>query len=144
MRIKSFTLIELIVVVVILSVVSYLVLTSIKTLNTQIITPDKLKDTFWPNGVFYLFREGNKSIKLTNPIVYDKNLNIIHFQKYKNKEVLFRYKIKNGIQNSYILKCNEGIFVFKPLEIIKVNSLNQAKKILSYKDYLPIEGSYYK
>jgi len=144
MRIKAFTLIELIIVIIIFGVASYLVTSSIKS-TSPIITPDKLRDVF-KNKTIYLFRDGFsiKNIKITNPIVYNEKLQKITFKRYKDKEVIFKYSIHNGIQNSYILECNEGIFVFKPLETIKVYSLNEAKKILNYNEYLPKEGNYYK
>jgi len=139
MRIKSFTLIELIVVIVILSIVSLLILP--KNIISTKITPDKLRDILSPNGVFYLI-DKNESILLTNPIVYDKDLNIITFKKYKNKDVLFKYEVRDNIGDSYILKCDEGIYIFKPFYIKEVNSLQEAQKILN--QYLPKEGSYYK
>ena len=150
MRIKAFTLIELIIVIIIFGVASYLVTSSIHSSTKESITPDKFREVF-KNTTIYMFRDNflilnnkNVKIKLTNPIVYDKDLKEIEFQRYKDKKVIFKYVIHNGIQNSYILECNEGIFVFKPLETIKVDSLQKAQEILTYKDYLPEDGNYYK
>jgi len=145
MRIKSFTLIELIIVIIIFGVASYLVTSSIKSTQT-VITPEQFRD--FKNKTIYLFRDGfsikHVKIKLTNPIVYDKDLKEIKFDRYNDKEVIFKYVVHNGIQNSYILESNEGIYVFKPLQTIKVNSLKEAQKILTYSDYSPKEGSFYR
>jgi len=149
-KIKSFTLIELIIVIIIFGITSYLVFSNIKTTIHPLITPDKFREVFLPTGNLYIFRnkiyndKNITNISITNPIVYDKNLKQIIFNRYKDKEVLFKYSIKNGIQNSYILECNEGIFVFKPLYTIKVNSLKEAQKLFSLEKYLPTDGNYYK
>jgi len=148
-KIKGFTLIELIIVVIIFSIVSYLVITTLKTTTNKIVTPDKFREFFSPDITFYLLRDKIISdkkinIKLLNPVVYDKNLEQIEFKRYGDKNVLFKYELKNGIQNSYILECNSGIFVFKPLQTIKVKSLEEAKQILTMKNFIPESGSFYK
>jgi len=143
----AFTLIELIIVVIIIGISSYLVVSNVKTATNPIITPEKFREAFYPDKTLYMFRDSfntKLNISLTNPIVYDKDLNQINFKRYKDKDVLFKYSIHNGIQNSYILECNEGIFVFKPLKTIKVNSLQKAQDILTMKEYMPKEGDFYK
>ena len=149
-KIKAFTLIELIIVVILVGIISYIAVANIKTAINPAINPDKLRDMLSPNANLFIFRDSISidknisNIKITNPVVYDKDLKKINFKNYNDKIVVFKYTIKNGIQNSYILACNEGIFVFKPLETIKTTSLQKAKELLNMSEYLPKEGSYYK
>jgi len=149
-KIKAFTLIELIIVVILVGIISYIAVANIKTAINPAITPDKFRDILSPNANLFIFRDSISidknisNIKITNPVVYDKDLKKINFKNYNDKIVVFKYTIKNGIQNSYILACNEGIFVFKPLETIKTTSLQKAKELLNMSEYLPKEGSYYK
>ena len=148
MRIKAFTLIELIIVIILFGVSSYLVLSNVKKVTTPILTSDKIIENY-KDITIYMLRDKiistkKISLKLTNPIIYDKNLKEIEFKRYEDKDVIFKYILKNGIQNSYILECNEGIFVFKPFETIKVSSLDEAQEILTYQEYAPQEGNYYK
>lgn len=140
---KSFTLIELLIVIIIIGIVYFLALPSIHHSNPQI----KITNlrNYIHNSTLYIFDDYSNNKKLNLDIdnikVYDFNLQKKLFSKYKDKNIIFKYEVKNGIGDSFILECNKGIFVFKPLHIYKVNSLNEAKHFLD--KYRPIKGSFY-
>jgi len=148
----AFSLIELIIVVILIGLVSFLVI-RLPKFNSPFLTPYDLRNYFHPNGKLWVFEDGsnitdkNKSInfKLTLPVVYvyENGWKIKHFKPYLNKKVVFFYKIKRGIQNSFILKSEEGIFVFKPLFIYKANSIQEAKEIYFNKKYPFEKGKVY-
>jgi len=148
----AFSLIELIIVVILIGLVSFLVI-KLPKYTFSPLTPYDLRSYFHPNGKLWVFENGsnitdkNKSInfKLTLPVVYvyEKGWKIKHFKPYLNKKVVFFYEIKRGIQNSFILKSEEGIFVFKPLFIYKVNSIQEAKEIYFNKKYPFEKGRIY-
>jgi prepilin-type N-terminal cleavage/methylation domain-containing protein len=150
----AFTLLELIIVVIIIGIVSFLVIKFPKNNSLSSLTPFGLRNYFYPTGKLVVFEDGinitdkNKSVnlKLTLPVVYvyeDNEWKIKNFNKFNNKEVVFEYEIKNGVQKPFILKCDEGIYVFKPLFVYKVSSLQEAKDLYFNKQYALEKGKIY-
>ena len=148
MQIKAFTLIELLIVIFIIGVVSFLVLKLPSFSNPQI-KIENLKNLTYPNKIFYLFDDGNNlligdknkslNIVITAPTVYiykDDKFIKKEFKRINNKNVIFKYYENNGLGNSFILVCDEGVYLFKPLNIKKVSSLNEAKKEYLLSNYL--------
>ena len=147
MRVRAFTLIELLIVVFIIGIVSFLVI-SLPSFNNKKYSIKDLKKLTYPNGTFYLFQDGS------NILIRDKNksiniaINLPEILEYKDgyfvkkefkifngKKVVFKYSQKNGLGDFFILKCDEGVFVFKPLYIKKFNNLNEAENFYLLKDY---------
>jgi len=147
MRVRAFTLIELLIVVFIIGIVSFLVI-SLPSFNNKKYSIKDLKKLTYPNGTFYLFQDGS------NILIRDKNksINIAinlpeileykdgyfvkkEFKNFNGKKVVFKYSQKNGLGDFFILKCDEGVFVFKPLYIKKFNNLNEAENFYLLKDY---------
>lgn len=147
----AFTLFELIIVVIIIGIVSFLVLKLPSFSNSKNIKIEDLRDVLYPNGKLII--TSNKiistkkiNIKITNPEVFVFRDNILlrkNFKDLNNSKILFEYNVKNGIGDSFILKCNEGIYVFKPFKIIKVFSFSEAKNRYLNMSYQPREGSFY-
>ena len=147
----AFTLFELIIVVIIIGIVSFLVLKLPSFSNSKSIKIEDLRDVLYPNGKLII--TSNKiistkkiNIKITNPEVFVFRDNILlrkNFKDLNNSKILFEYNVKNGIGDSFILKCNEGIYVFKPFKIIKVFSFSEAKNRYLNISYQPREGSFY-
>ncbi len=147
----AFTLFELIIVVIIIGIVSFLVLKLPSFSNSKSIKIEDLRDVLYPNGKLII--TSNKiistkkiNIKITNPEVFVFRDNILlrkNFKDLNNSKILFEYNVKNGIGDSFILKCNEGIYVFKPFKIIKVFSFSEAKNRYLNMSYQPREGSLY-
>jgi len=140
MQIKAFTLIELLVVIFIIGVVSFLVL-KLPSFSNPKLTIKDLKTLTYPNKSFYLFDDGtnlliadkNKSLNfsMTTPTVYSYKDGIFQkklFSKLNNKNVIFKYSQKNGIGKSFILVSDEGVYLFKPFTIKKVNDFEEAKR----------------
>jgi len=147
-KIKAFTLIELLIVIFIIGIVSFLVLKLPSFSNPKLKIID-LKELAHPNKTFYLFDDGsnlligekNKSlnISITAPIVYiykNQRFEKKEFKRFNNKNVIFKYKEKRGIGDSFILVCDEGVYLFKPLWIKKMKSFDMAKKEYLLSSYL--------
>ncbi len=147
----AFTLFELIIVVIIIGIVSFLVLKLPSFSNSKSIKIEDLRDVLYPNGKLIITSDKIIStkkinIKITNPEVFVFRDNILlrkNFKDLNNSKILFEYNVKNGIGDSFILKCNEGIYVFKPFKIIKVFSFSEAKNRYLNMSYQPREGSFY-
>ncbi len=149
-KLKSFTLIELLIVVVLIGVISFLTIKLPTFKENKIIKIEELRDYFYPNGTLIITPDKIISskkidIKITNPkvFIYNGEFKEKIFSDYNNSKVIFKYTQKNGINESFILKCNEGIYVFKPFYIKKVSSFNEAKKEFLLTAYQPKEGAYY-
>jgi prepilin-type N-terminal cleavage/methylation domain-containing protein len=174
----AFTLIELIVVIIIIGIVSFLVI-KLPSFSSPKITIENLREILYPNGEFYLFKNGKEIIlvdgklktkdgKLKN--LSDKedleeaikksklNINFIapivfkydgeEFKKEDfgylfDEKVIFKYSVKNGIGDSFILKNDNNYYVFKPFYIKKVNSFDKAKEEFLLNKYAPKVGEYY-
>jgi len=147
MQLKSFTLIELLVVVFIIGIASFLTI-SFPSFSHKKYTIEDLKELTYPNGTFYLFNNGsnllvkdknstiNISINLPEVLEYKDGYFIKkEFKKLDGRKVIFKYSQKNGLGDFFILKCDEGVFVFKPLYIKKFKNLNEAKDFYLLKDY---------
>ena len=144
---KAFTLIELLIVVFIIGIVSFLVI-SLPSFNGKKYSIKDLKKLTYPNGTFYLFQDGNNllikdknksiniSINLPEVLEYKDGFFVKKiFNKFDGKKVIFKYSQKNGLGDFFILKCDEGIFVFKPLYIKKFNHLKEAEDFFLLKNY---------
>ena len=150
MQLRAFTLIELLVVVFLISLLSFFVINLPTNKNSYTILD--LKELTYPNGTFYLYKNGNSilqkdknktvNLKITLPEVYIYDGKGF-VKKEFNKNIAFKYSQKNGLGDFFILKCEEGIFVFKPLYIKKFNSLSKAKNFYLLKEYQPQKGSFY-
>jgi hypothetical protein len=148
-KLKSFTLIELLIVVVLIGLVSFLVIKPPPFTSSKSITD--LRDILYPNGVFYKFEDSeiiekndkniSSSLAINNPTIYIYDG--YEFVKKPMKLLQFKYRVKNGIGDSFILKCDEGVYVFKPFSITKVKDLYQAENLFLLKNYMPKEGEYY-
>jgi len=151
----AFTLIELIIVILIIGIVSALVikLPSIAASKPKI---EDLRNYLYPNGVFYLLDDGEEiatkeknttlNIKFFAPEVYKYNgeeFKKVEFGRLNNKKIIFKYEVKNGIGDSFILKNEDAYYVFKPFFIKKYSSFEEAKKAFLLTEYMPKEGDYY-
>jgi len=147
MQLKAFTLIELLIVVFIIGIVSFLVI-SIPSFNNKKYSILDLKQLTYPNGTFYLFEDGsnllvkdknksiNISINLPEVLEYKDGYFVKkEFKKFKGKKVIFKYSQKSGLGDFFILKCDEGVFVFKPLYIKKFSNLQKAEDFYILKNY---------
>jgi len=151
MRKVGFTLIELIVVVILIGVISFLVI-KLPSTSTPLLTPMDLKN--FKNLTLWVFEDGsnitdkNKTLNfhLITPVVYiykKDGWEKKKFDDYLGKKVVFKYEIKNGIQKPFILECDSGVYVFKPLFIYRTNSLNKSERIYFNKNYAFKEGEVY-
>jgi len=152
----SFTLIELIVVVILMGVVYFIVLSNYSKQHLPFIKITQLYNTLPKNCKFIVFQDSN-NIELIHNKKYNFHIKDPHLFKivnneleniklpyYKNKQIIFEYIKHNNIQNSYILKSNEGVFLFTPFKIIKTDSLENAKELFLNEKFLPSDGNYYK
>jgi len=148
MQIKAFTLIELLIVIFIIGIVSFLVL-KLPSFSNPKIKIENLKTLTYPNKTFYLFDDGNNllvgdknksiNISITAPTIYIYKNNSFEkedFKRINNKNVVFKYSENRGIGESFILVSDEGVYLFKPFSIKKVSSLDEAKKEYLLSSYL--------
>ena len=117
-KLKSFTLVELLVVIFIISLV-YMV--SIKFFVPKQVEIKDLYLNLYPNGSFNLNKFNCKRFNY-----YDNEL-----QKEDNPI----YRVKNGIGDSFLLVCNRKIYLFRPFDIKvfknKQNALESMSKYLN-------------
>ncbi len=151
----AFSLIELILVVILIGLISFLTIRLPSFSSSKNISIENLREVLYPNGEFYLFSDGSEMIKDKNitlnlkfelPEVYIYNGNFFEKKEFgflKNKKIIFKYSVKNGIGDSFILKNGENYYVFKPFEIKKFDSFQMAKNFFLLKAYQPKEGEYY-
>jgi len=138
---KAFTLVELVIVVVLMGLVTFLVI-KLPTLYSPPLTPDKLRDYLHPNGTFYMFEDGSTlavfpdknisgvNISLNLPEVYEYingSFEKKDFGYLNDKKIVFKYSEKNGIGDFFILTSEGGVYVFKPLFIFKARDFDSAK-----------------
>ena len=131
----AFSLIELILVILLISVVSSFVI-KLPEINKKYSFTD-LKSLLYPNGEFYLFKDGsNLVVKDKNYSlnfvyskveVYDFDFEKIDFNRFEGKEVVFHYKVKNGIGDSFIV-IDDRYYVFKPFWILVFDSKDEVKR----------------
>jgi hypothetical protein len=120
---KSFTLIEILIVIILLSLFYYL---SVKYISYK--KPLKIKDLYinlYPDGKVDISNFGCKAYDY-----YDGKLREIK-KKY--------YNVKNGIGDSFILECSDKVYFFRPFDIKEYNNTDEI--INSMEKYLN-EGIY--
>ena len=150
MRKLGFSLIELIIVILIIGIVSFLAIRLPSFYFSSDIT--NLLQTLSPSGEITVYKNGSvisskkATFKCKNPEVYefiDGKFEKKIFEKENEKTPVFKYKVTNGIGESFILKCQNGWYVFKPFSIKKANNLQEAEDVFLNKKYFPKIGSYY-
>jgi len=145
MRKLGFTLIELLVVIVLIGVISFLVIKLPSMSKNGSLTD--LREALLPDGSVTVFKngavEGKVKINLPcdNPVTYVFKNGEFEKKEY-NESVVFKYSVKNGIGESFILECG-GFYVFKPLFVKKAETMKKAQELFTNKDYKPSYGSYY-
>ena len=128
----AFTLIELILVIFLISLVSFLVIKLPSTSKTY--TFKDLRALLYPNGEFFLDKKGAFVVKngKKEKIYFrygDFKVYNIFFEEKKFKNHLFVYRVKNGIGDALIVK-EKKVYFFKPLWIEEFSSLNTAKNYI--------------
>jgi len=143
----AFTLIELIIVILIIGIVSSLVI-KLPSLTSSTVKIEDLREYLYPNGEFYLFNDGEEVVKDKNvtlnikffaPEVYKYNgeFKRSDFGYLNDKKIVFKYSVKNGIGDSFILKNEDVYYVFKPFYIKKFNNFEEAKEAFLLNKYIP-------
>jgi len=139
----GFSLIELILVIFLISFISFLVIKIPE--NKKVYTFKDLRELLYPNGEFclgkkaYVIKDGKKkeiNFRYSSFEVYD-----LFFEKKEFKKCKFRYKIKNGIGDSLIVK-EKKVYFFKPLWVKEFNSLEDVKIYISKLNELVDESLY--
>jgi hypothetical protein len=111
-----------------------------------------LQDILSPNGKVTVYKNGAvvSSKKITfnckNPKIYEYVNGKFEKKIYKKegeKTPVFKYKVVNGVGDSFVLKCDRGWYVFKPFRIVKVKNEDKAKSVFLNSEYFPKIGSYY-
>jgi len=156
-KLKAFTLIELLVVTLLIAIVTFLIIKLPSFLNPKIEIQD-LRDFLYPDGKIFILEDNeivvtkndrnltNFDLTITNPVVYkytEQDFEKVRFDPLNDKKVLFRYSVTNSLGDYFILQCDEGFFVFKPLYIKKAKDFEEAKKIFLLSEYQPREGEFY-
>ena len=152
----AFSLIELILVIILIGIVSFLTIKLPSFSSSKKVTILNLRDLLYPNGEFYLFNDGSGllikdknqtlNLKFSLPEVFVYNGEFFEKKEFgylKNRKIVFKYTVKNGIGDSFILKNNNEFYVFKPFFIKKFFSFEEAKNFFLLKNYQPKEGEYY-
>ena len=152
----AFTLIELILVVILIGLVSFLVIRLPSFVSSKEVSILTLRKYLYPNGKFYLLSNGNEivvkdknstlNLNFETPEVFVYNGNFFDkkdFGYLKDKKVVFKYVVKNGVGDSFILQNGNKFYVFKPFLIKKFNSFDGAKDFFLLKKYQPKIGDYY-
>lgn len=140
---RAFTLVELVIVIVLMGFVTFMVI-KLPALYSPPLTADKLRDYLHPNGTFYMFEDGSTlavfpdknisgvNIRLNLPEVYEYKKGTFEkkdFGYLNDKKIVFKYSEKNGIGDFFILKSEEGVYVFKPLFIFTARDFDSAKEL---------------
>ncbi|GAB6075066.1 prepilin-type N-terminal cleavage/methylation domain-containing protein [Nautilia lithotrophica] len=150
MRKLGFSLVELIIVVLIIGIVSFLAVKLPSFYLTSKISD--LLDELSPNGEIVVYK--NDDIVSNKKVVFDcNNPEVFEFingefekklyEKEDEKTPVFKYKVVNGVGDSFILKCQNGWYVFKPFSIKKAKTEKEAEEMFLNKKYFPKIGSYY-
>jgi prepilin-type N-terminal cleavage/methylation domain-containing protein len=148
MRKLGFTLVELLIVIILMGLVSFLVIRLPSAVSAKPKSITDLRNILYPEGKITVYSDGK--------IQGDKKINfdctapeVLIFEngefkkKMFNKNIIFEYKVKNGIGDSFILKCEKGYYVFKPFNIKKTDTLNEAEELFTNSKYKLKEGNYY-
>ena len=152
----AFTLIELILVVILIGLISFLVIRLPSFSFSKEVTILTLRKFLYPNGKFYLFNDGSeiaikdKNISLNipfySPQVYVYNGRFFEkkdFNYLGDKKIVFEYSVKRGIGDSFILQNGDKFYVFKPFLIKEFSSFDGAKDFFLLRKYQPRLGEYY-
>ena len=154
----SFSLIEIIIVVILIGIASAIIITNPSKTSAAKINILQLRKILYPDGIYYLFDDGsdfvvkkdeNRSglnIEINFPKVYIyKNGEFVEkdFSEYKNKKIVFEYRVYNGIGESFILHSGNFFYVFKPFQIFKTDNMDRAEELFLNKAYFPAEGEVY-
>jgi len=119
----GFTLIELLIVIIIISFAYFLSIDFIsykKPINIQ-------------NLYIYLYPNGKMDISKFNCKTYD------YYDGHLKKIIKKIYHVKDGIGDSFVLDCNNKVYLFRPFDIKEYNSTDEL--IESMQKYLN-EGIY--
>ncbi|AZV45731.1 hypothetical protein C3L23_00085 [Nautilia sp. PV-1] len=150
MRKLAFSLIELIIVILIIGIVSFLVIRLPSFYFSSDITD--LQSRLSPNGEITVYKNGtvvsSKKVifNCENPEVYEfinGSFEKKIYQKENEKTPVFKYRVENGAGESFILKCKNVWYVFKPFRILKFKNENEAENTFLNSKYFPKIGSYY-
>ena len=153
----AFTLIELILVVILIGFISFLVIRLPSFVSSKEVSILTLRKFLYPNGTFYLFNDGSEiaikdknislNIPFETPEVYVFNGNFFEkkeFDEYLgDKKIVFKYRVKRGIGDSFILHSGDKFYVFKPFLIKSFDNFSDAKDFFLLRDYQPKLGDYY-
>jgi len=152
----AFTLIELILVVILIGIISFLVIRLPSFVSKQEVSILTLRKFLYPNGRFYLFENGEElavkdknstlNIPFETPVVYVYNGKFFtkkYFGYLNNKKIVFEYRVKNGIGDSFILQNGNKFYVFKPFLIKEFSDFDDAKNFFLLERYQPKIGDYY-
>ena len=130
---RGFTLIELVIVLLLLSLISFLVIRLPST--TKIYTFSQIRQLIYPTGEFQLFSDGRAVVvtpqgKREIRFRREKFELFTPFLKKKNfpKPYLFRYKMVRGVGECVIVKTPTKVYFFKPLQIETYSSLQQLRE----------------
>ncbi len=154
--VRSFTLIELLIVVILIGIVSFLVV-RVPAIMQPPLQIEELRDYLSPDGKLIVFEDGEAvvlknrekretDLLISHPVVYkfvENRFEEVHFEPIGNRRVLFSYTVRHGLGDYFILGCDEGYFVFKPLIIQKKRTFEEAKRLFLFSDYQPFPGEYY-
>jgi prepilin-type N-terminal cleavage/methylation domain-containing protein len=120
----GFSLIELILVIVLMGVVSFL----------SVSLPSATKNL---KSLENLTQYKNIEINLSN---FCENFTIYQYDgNFKDSEKI-NYIRKNGIGETFILECNSKFYIFKPFKIEKVSSFEDGKDKFLNNLYSPDKG----
>ena len=152
----AFTLIELILVVILIGFISFLVIRLPSFISSREVNILTLRDFLYPNGTFYLFNDGSEiavkdknitlNISFSAPEIYIFNGNFFEKKEFGylgDKKVVFKYSVKRGIGDSFILHSGDKFYVFKPFLIKSFDNFSDAKDFFLLRDYQPKMGDYY-
>ena len=117
----SFSLIELILVVVLMGVISFLAVSLPKYHSDNSL--ENIREKLYPNGEVILSC-------LDGEIFYIFD----NFEPHQIDKI--KYSVHKGVGDSFILYCNNNYYVFKPFKITKVSNFNKAKQLFLNKEYL--------
>jgi hypothetical protein len=148
MRKLAFSLVELLIVIVLIGLISFLVIKLPSFSFPKSISVAGLRDALYPDGEMKVLINGkiisDKKVEFNckNPEVFEY-VNGQFEKKEYDKDIIFKYTVKNGIGDSFILKCENGYYVFKPFDIKKTDSFAKAEILFTNNEYKLEEGNYY-
>jgi len=131
----GFSLIELVLVIFLIGLVSFFVI-KLPEVNKKYAFSD-LRELLYPNGDFYIFEDGSNLVikdknysipfSFSKIIVYDFDFNKKSFKNFNGKKVVFHYKVRNGIGESFVV-FDKKYYVFKPFWVLEFSSKEGIKE----------------